>query len=64
MSARRRLAVARKRQARDGLAVRLERRAQPLGQRALARTVDTLDRDQHAASLTLSLSSGFLPDRL
>jgi hypothetical protein len=34
-----------------------------MGQRAFARTVDTLYRDQHAASLTRSFPSGFLRDR-
>ena len=56
---RRRLPVPGKRQAGDGLAVGLEAGAQPVGQRALARPVDTLYRDQHAASVTLVVVFGF-----
>ena len=48
-----RVLVAREGQSRDGLARGLERRAQPVGQRALARAVDTLDRDEHAASVSV-----------
>ena len=61
---RHRVAVPGKGQTRDGLAAGLERRAQALRQRALARAVDTLYRDQHAASLTRGFPSGFLRNRL
>ena len=46
-----RMPVARERQSRDGLARGFERRAQAVGQRALAGAVDALDRDEHAASV-------------
>src|SRR5437763_16025263 len=46
------MAVARECQTRDGLVRGFERRTQPVAQRALACAVNTLDDDEHAASLS------------
>ena len=49
---RHRMSIARKRKGRDGLVRGFERRAQAVGQGALACAVDPLDDDEHAASLS------------
>src|SRR5262245_60686311 len=50
------MAVAREGQAGDGLVRGFECRAQPVAQRALAGAVDTLDDDEHAASVATLVS--------